>query len=111
MYMGEIGHNSDQWQADFCQVMRDNNIGYTFWPYKKMENSCFVGITPPEGWEAVVAFSEAPRATYQEIRAARPDQALARQAMNAFLEACKLENCTVQQGYIRSLGLDPEGGR
>lgn len=30
MYMGEIGHNTDEWQAAFCQVMRENNIGYTF---------------------------------------------------------------------------------
>ena len=28
MYMGEIGHNSDEWQARFCQVMREANIGY-----------------------------------------------------------------------------------
>ena len=32
MYMGEIGHNSDQWQADFCRVLCENNIGSTFWP-------------------------------------------------------------------------------
>lgn len=106
MYMGEIGHNTDQWQADFCQVMRNNNIGYTFWPYKKMDGSSFVGITPPQGWdELVVKFSESPRATYAEIRAARPDQAAARQAMTDLLEACKLKNCVVQEGYIRSLGM------
>ena len=106
MYMGEIGHNTDQWQADFCKVMRDNNIGYTFWPYKKMDGSSFVGITPPQGWdELVVKFSESPRATYAEIRAARPDQAAARQAMTDLLEACKLKNCVVQEGYINSLGM------
>ncbi len=30
MYMGEIGHNSDEWQAEFVRTMKDNNIGYTF---------------------------------------------------------------------------------
>ena len=29
MYMGEIGHNNDEWQARFCQAMREANIGYT----------------------------------------------------------------------------------
>ena len=38
MFMGEIGHNTDEWQADFVKVMKDNNIGYTFWPYKKRDN-------------------------------------------------------------------------
>lgn len=105
MYMGEIGHNTDEWQAAFCQVMRDNNIGYTFWPYKKMEGSSFVGITPPEGWQVVVDFAEAPRGTYKEVREARPDQAAARQAMTDLLEACKLKNCVVQDSYIASLGM------
>lgn len=72
MYMGEIGHNTDEWQAAFCQTMRDNNIGYTFWPYKKMDGSSFVGITPPENWANIVYFSEAPRASYKEVRDARP---------------------------------------
>ncbi len=105
MYMGEIGHNTDQWQADFCQVMRDNNIGYTFWPYKKVDGSCFMAFKAPAGWDEVVKFSEAPRATYAEIREARPDQAVARQAMIDLLEAVKLENCVKQEGYINSLGM------
>ena len=106
MYMGEIGHNTDQWQADFCQVMRDNNIGYTFWPYKKVDGSCFMAFKAPAGWdELVVKFSEAPRGTYAEIREARPDQAAARQAMTDLLEAVKLENCVKQEGYINSLGM------
>lgn len=105
MYMGEIGHNTDEWQAAFCQTMRDNNIGYTFWPYKKMDGSSFVGITPPENWANIVYFSEAPRASYKEVRDARPDQAMARKAMMDFIEACKLKNCVVQEGYIQSLGM------
>ena len=105
MYMGEIGHNTDEWQAAFCQTMRDNNIGYTFWPYKKMDGSSFVGITPPENWANIVYFSEAPRTSYKEIRDARPDQVMARKAMMDFIEACKLKNCVVQEGYIQSLGM------
>mgnify|MGYP000317358054 CR=1 FL=1 len=105
MYMGEIGHNTDEWQAAFCQTMCENNIGYTFWPYKKMDGSSFVGITPPENWANIVYFSEAPRATYKEIREARPAQAMSRKAMMDFIEACKLKNCVVQEGYIRSLGM------
>ena len=100
-----IGHNTDEWQAAFCQTMRENNIGYTFWPYKKMDGSSFVGITPPENWANIVYFSEAPRATYKEIREARPAQAMSRKAMMDFIEACKLKNCVVQEGYIRSLGM------
>ena len=103
MYMGEIGHNTDEWQEAFCVAMQENNIGYTFWPYKKIVSSCFSGITPPENWDKVIEFSEAPRSTYFEIRDARPDQATARKAMLDFIEAARFENCTPQESYIRSL--------
>ena len=105
MYMGEIGHNTNEWQTAFCRTMKENNIGYTFWPYKKMEGSGFVGITPPEDWEKIVQFSETPRTFYQEIRNARPDPTITRTTMMNFIEACKLKNCVVQDGYIQSLGM------
>ena len=103
MYMGEIGHNTDEWQAAFCRTMQENNIGYTFWPYKKMEGSGFTGIVPPKNWDIIVRFSEAPRTSYKEIRAARPDQTTARTAMTDFIEASKLKNCVIQERYIQSL--------
>lgn len=103
MYMGEIGHNTDQWQETFCRTMIEAGIGYTFWPYKKINNSCFNGIVPPENWDKVIGFAESPRGSFSEIRAARPDQEMARKAMLDFVEACKCSNCIPQEGYIRSL--------
>lgn len=105
MYMGEIGHNTNEWMATFCKTMEDNNIGWTFWPYKKMDGSSFVGITPPENWDLIVKFSESPRGTYEEIRNARPNQELVRKAMTDFIEASKFKNNVVQTSYIEALGL------
>ncbi|MDR0962198.1 MAG: glycoside hydrolase family 5 protein [Mediterranea sp.] len=108
MYMGEIGHNTDEWMAAFCRTMETNNIGWTFWPYKKVDNSAFMGIRRPERWDSlVVRFAEAPRTTYKEIREVRPDHTEAMQALMQFVEAARFENCEVQQGYIRALGLNP----
>ncbi len=106
MYMGEIGHNTMEWQASFREVMEANNIGWTFWPYKKKDDSCMMGIRMPENWGKVVAFSEAPRGTYSEIRNARPDQGVVRQAMLDFIQNCRIENCIPQTDYIQSLGLE-----
>ena len=85
--------------------MRENNIGYTFWPYKKLHNSSFMGVKAPENWDKVIAFSEAPRTTYKEIRDARPNEEMMKKAMADFIENSKCENCIPQTGYIRSLGL------
>lgn len=108
MYMGEIGHNTDEWMAAFCQTMVENNIGYTFWPYKKITNSCFVGVPAPEGWDLIRNFSEAPRSTYFEVRAARPDQAEARRLMMEFVKNSRFENCVIQSSYIRAIQLHAE---
>lgn len=106
MYMGEIGHNTDQWQADFVKAMKENDISYTFWPYKKCQNSCMAGFDLPENWDVIVAFTEAPRGSYSEIREHRPDQALVSEALGKLIENVRFENCTPQQSYIESIALN-----
>ena len=109
MYMGETGHNTDKWQAELCQMMRDNNIGYTFWPYKKPESSCMNAFQKPELWDSIVVkFAEGDRSCYDSLRARRPDAALARQALKGYLENCQFKNCTPQRSYIKSMGLKSE---
>ena len=105
MYMGEMGHNTEAWSAAFCKIMRENNIGYTFWPYKKIENSCFVGYPDPENWEVIKQFAETPRETYDQIRKARPSQEVARKALASLIESVRFSRCTVQKEYIDALGL------
>ncbi len=106
MYMGEIGHNTDQWQADFCKTMKEANIGYTFWPYKKIDQSCMMGIRKPEQWdEVIVKFAEADRSSFDAIRKARPDQERGKQLLMQFVEYAKQAHCIPQTDYIRSIGL------
>lgn len=94
MYMGEIGHNTDQWQADFCATMKKANIGYTFWPYKKIDGSCMMGIKKPADWDStIVKFAEADRSSFDAIRKARPDQEKGKKLLMEFVENAKKENC------------------
>ena len=107
MYMGEFGHNSMEWQSDFVFVLKEANIGYTFWPYKKVDSSCMMGIQRPEGWDSIVVkYSETSRNTYKEWREARPDQTRFRELLMQFAENCRFENCEPQTDYIQSMGLE-----
>jgi len=107
MYMGEIGHNTMKWQSDFVKVMKENNIGYTFWPYKKVDGSCMKGIKRPDGWDSIVVkYSEISRNTYQEWRESRPNQAKFRELLTQFAENCHISNCTSQIEYIQSMGME-----
>ncbi len=111
MYMGEIGHNTYEWMTEFSETMRANNIGYTYWPYKKMGSSSWVGFDAPEGWQNVVAFAEGNRQSYKDIREAREaaggSEAL-QAALEDFVESVRFENCTIDREYIRALGLNAE---
>lgn len=108
MYMGEIGHNKNEWIASFCKTLEDNNIGFTFWPYKKMgDSTSFVHVNKPENWDKVIEFTEKPRGTYKDLREARPDQALVRKALLDYIDCCKFANCTKNENYIRAVGLKP----
>lgn len=108
MYMGEIGHNTDEWMSDFVDVMRDNNIGYTFWPYKKLGDSSMTGIRVPEGWEELRAFVEAPRGSYGELREARKlcSQERAAALLDAYIRGAQADSMQVYQNYINAIKLD-----
>lgn len=109
MYMGELGHNTDEWLSDFATTLRAANIGYTYWPYKKINDSSMTGIAEPEGWKTeLVAFVEAPRGSYGEIREARKhcSQERGRQLLGAYIENAKASNMLIHNSYIRAIQLD-----
>jgi endoglucanase len=48
IWMGESGENTDEWIGKFRKLLDDNEISWTFWPYKKMEaKSAPVTFAPP----------------------------------------------------------------
>ncbi len=108
MYMGEIGHNTIDWQTRFVKLMKQLNIGYTFWPYKKVDGSCMMGFSKPEQWDSIVVkYAEASRKTFKEMREAHPRQETVRQLLSQFIKNCRFDNCHPQRDYIKSLGLKP----
>lgn len=108
MYIGETGHNTSEWQKGVSRLYRSHNMGYLFWPYKKLGDSCMVGIVQPEGWEqGFVRFAESSRGTYEEIRTAIGDNmAGIRKMLEEFLELVRFENCMPQDEYIESMLLE-----
>ena len=108
LYMGETGENTDEWVGGFRRLMERNNMGWHFWPYKKLEKtSCMVHIKKPTNWDLIVEYTQKPRNNFNEIRAARPDQELVKKAMLELLENIKFAHCIKNQGYIKALGMKP----
>lgn len=105
MYMGEIGHNTMEWQDAFSKVMTANNIGYTFWPYKKCTDSCMNAYKLPEGWEKISTFADGSRGSFGEVRENIPDRKEAALILAALLENVRFANCNPQMEYITSMNL------
>jgi hypothetical protein len=108
IWLGESGENKDEWIAQFVALLEKNNIGWTFWPYKKMEkDSAVVTITPPEGWDRIVAFAKLPRGlgSVEARLKLRPDQATIDKAFDGVLENIQLQRCHANAGYLTALGL------
>ena len=108
IYMGETGENTDEWIAAWTRLMERNNIGWHYWPYKKMDSERgMVSIKAPENWNLIVDYTSQDRSNFAKIRAVRPDQAVVRKAMIDLLENMKFANCNINKGYILALGMKP----
>ena len=108
IWMGESGENTDEWIAQFVKALEKNNIGWAFWPYKKMEkSSTVVSIIPPADWGKIVEFAKLPRGTahVEERLKARPDQETINRAFADLLEIVRVQKCRVNEGYLKALGM------
>lgn len=98
MFMGEFGHWNGGTDMTFQVVsnMKSKGIGYTYWPYKKMDDwESLLGFTVPEGWSSIADYVKAPRETMVQIQIALKNVNVekAKEAMETYLENCKFGNC------------------
>ena len=106
LWMGESGENTDEWITQYRTLLERNDIGWCFWPYKKVDaTSCIASINRPTDWDAIIAFADHPRTTYEEVRKNRPTKEQIKNALDGYLENIKLKNCRINEGYLKALGV------
>jgi hypothetical protein len=109
IWMGESGENMDEWIGRFVKMLEQNNIGWAFWPYKKMTEkaSSVVSIVPPPDWGKIVDFAKLPRGTahVEDRLKARPEQETINRAFAELLENVRVQKCHVNAGYLNALGM------
>jgi len=97
--------------AQFTKALAKNNIGWAFWPYKKMEKaSAVVSIIPPADWAKIGSSQScnAASAHVEERLKTRPEQATINRAFAELLESIRSQKCRVNEGYLRALGMKSE---
>ncbi|HEY0796827.1 MAG TPA: cellulase family glycosylhydrolase [Acidisarcina sp.] len=108
LWLGESGENTDEWVGKFTAVLEKNDIGWAFWPYKKMAaTSSVVAFDKPIYWDEIVAFGAMKQGTGNAEKriAARPSLEHSRAALRDLLVKIRFENEHVNPGYLKALGM------
>jgi aryl-phospho-beta-D-glucosidase BglC (GH1 family) len=109
IWMGESGENEDDWIESFRILLEKNNIGWSFWPYKKMDSTRgIVSFPRTKEWDAIIKYTESSRNNFEEIRKNKPSRESVRLALDSLLDNILLKNCSVNFGYLKSLGIKIE---
>ncbi|HKJ32797.1 MAG TPA: glycoside hydrolase family 5 protein [Balneolales bacterium] len=108
IWLGESGENKDEWVDQFRKLLEKNDIGWSFWPYKKLKaKSCIVTVKPPANWDKITTFAADWGDSFKNFRKDRPSMQDAQKILNQLLVNIKFQNCTPNPGYIKALGLQP----
>ncbi len=106
IYMGESGENTDDWIAAFRAILDENEISWTFWPYKKMDSTRSpVTFAKPVHWDEIVKYAarHAWMGDSENSIKVRPSIEDCRAAFVDLLEKIKFENKIVNRGYLKAL--------
>ena len=96
IYLGETGENSNVWFHDAAKLLEDNNIGFAWWPWKKIDDIAGpVSIELNDGYQALL--------DYWSGNGPKPSAAEGINALAQLTEDALLENADFQQDVTHAL--------
>lgn len=96
LWLGETGENSNAWFLDCVELMKKNNIGWAWWPHKKIDN-----IAGPLSAPLAPAYQSL--LNYWNGSGSKPNETFVYAALLAQFENLKFENCVFQPGIVDAL--------
>ncbi len=108
LWLGESGENTDEWIAACIKLLEGHDIGWAFWPYKKIDaTSSIVSIARPPYWDEVVAYAAARTYDFEANYKLRPPLEHGRAALAGLLENIRFARTRINRGYVKALGMTP----
>ncbi len=96
LYLGETGENSNVWFRDAARLFEDLDIGWAWWPMKKVEAIAGpLSIIKSNEYQTLL--------DYWSGSGSAPTAAFARDALMDLTEKLKTENCVYQKDVIDAL--------
>ena len=96
IWLGESGENSNVWFKEAISLVESNNIGWAFWPMKKVDNIAGVtSVTKNPDFEII--------RNYWEHGGEKPSEAFAFKALMQLAENYKMEHLTIKPDVIDAM--------
>ena len=96
IWCGESGENSNVWFTDAIKLMEQNNIGWAWWPLKKVESiSGPLSIVKPAGYQKLL--------DYWSGKSGKPTVEYANEALQQLAANARFENCVIQRDVIDAM--------
>jgi aryl-phospho-beta-D-glucosidase BglC (GH1 family) len=95
VWVGETGEKNPSIYFSTTQYFEKNNIGWAYWPWKKIDNSQVIySVKAPEGYERIIQYSR---------NGMKYDRDSAEQVFTQLLENIKLENCEFREHISQAM--------
>jgi endoglucanase len=95
VWVGETGEKGNAIYWATTQLFEANNIGFSFWPWKKMDTkNTPYSIKMPTNWNLIADYTNG---------GAKPSASLAEKAFNELLENIKIENCDYYEDVCNAI--------
>ncbi|OQP45711.1 cellulase family glycosylhydrolase [Niastella populi] len=99
VWLGETGENSNVWFTEAVRLLEANNIGWAWWPLKKLGNNNPMQIKSNKDYEKVLA--------YWSGKGSRPSKAEAYNGLMQLAAATRLENTIIKRDVLDALFRQP----
>jgi endoglucanase len=97
LWLGESGENNDQWFHDAVRLAESHDIGWSWWPLKKIGTNQPLEMVMPPAFQKLV--------DYWVKNGPRPTEMEAEEGLNALLENIRLEKNIVHRDVLDALFL------
>ena len=96
VWLGESGENANEWFRDVVRYAEQNNIGWAWWPWKKIGTIAGpVIVQKPAGYQTIL--------NYWNNTGPRPSTNDAMSGLLALAQATRYENCVVHPDVLDAL--------
>jgi len=97
LWLGESGENNDQWYHDAVRLAESHDIGWSWWPLKKIGTNQPLEVVMPPAFQKLV--------DYWVNKGTRPTEQEAEEGLNALIGNIRLEKNIVHRDVLDALFL------